>query len=173
MDFKRAALVIVCHYQGSDRNRKTTYNMPRSFLVRGRQSSSGPTEKSSNTSKEKISGERITRQIMCLEYIYIYIFFFFFEKRSTHNPFFRKKLWIIKKKWEMNWTWFDCPEYALVLKLKRVTILCRQMNSDWIRGNRPTPSEITQEVSNTRITLRRESSNIDQNWGFIPKSNDY
>ena len=74
MDFKRAALVIVCHYQGSDRNRKTTYNMPRSFLVRGRQSSSGPTEKSSNTSKEKISGERITRQIMCLEYIYIYIY---------------------------------------------------------------------------------------------------
>ena len=116
MDFKRAALVIVCHYQGSDRNRKTTYNMPRSFLVRGRQSSSGPTEKSSNTSKEKISGERITRQIMCLEYIYIY--FFFLEKRSTHNPFFRKKLWIIKKKWEMNWTWFDCPEYALVLKTK-------------------------------------------------------
>lgn len=47
------------------------------------------------------------------------------------------------------------------------------MNSDWIRGNRPTPSEITQQVSNTRITLRRESSNIDQNWGFIPKSADY
>ena len=68
--------------------------MPRSFLVRGRQSSSGPTEKSSNTSKEKTSGERITRQIMCLEYIYIYIYtFFFFLKKEAHaQSFFKKKI---------------------------------------------------------------------------------
>ena len=141
MDFKRASLVIVCHYQGSDRNRKTTYNMPRSFLVRGRQSSSGPTEKSSNTSKEKISGERITRQIMCLEYIYTYIhFFFFWKKKHTHNPFFRKKLWIIKKKWEMNWTWFDCPEYALVLKTKEGHNSVSS-NEFWLDSGKPPHTE--------------------------------
>ena len=139
MDFKRAALVIVCHYQGSDRNRKTTYNMPRSFLVRGRQSSSGPTEKSSNTSKEKISGERSTRQIMCLEYIYIYIYCFW-KKKHAHNPFFRKKLWIIKKKWEMNWTWFDCPEYALVLKTKEGHNSVSS-NKFWLDSGKPPHTE--------------------------------
>ena len=57
-DFKKAALVTVCHLQGSVQNQKIS--MPRSFLVRGRpQANFVPVDKSAAPAQTKtMPGER-------------------------------------------------------------------------------------------------------------------